>query len=201
MRQNGNYNDRLFIVKEDELQAISLLQHPQDVLTVFQIPDNSHQRREQPDLLQKLIIALDGIQDPGNLGTIIRIADWCGIKHIICSNNTVDVYNPKVVQATMGSLARVNILYTDLNDFLLPLKGLTPIYGTVLDGNNIYNNVLTDHGIIVFGNEGNGISQSVRQLIDSPLLIPLFQTSNSKPDSLNVATATAIVCSEFLRRV
>ena len=135
----------------------------------------------------------------GNLGTIIRIADWFGIEDIICSKDTVDVYNPKVVQATMGSIARVRVVYTSLPHLVDSLPKDHPVFGTLLDGENIYTKDLPQHGIIVMGNEGNGISAEMRSRISQKLLIPTFATTADKADSLNVAVATAIVCSEFRR--
>lgn len=180
------------LVTEEELHKISFLQNPQDVLGIFEIP--------HPKLLHDngLILALDGVQDPGNLGTIIRIADWFGISTIYCSSDTVDAWNPKVVQATMGSIARVDIIYTDLAELLAKAK--VPIYGTLLDGENIYAHPLSRDGIIVMGNEGNGITENVRKLLTDKLLIPHFHNGNSHAESLNVAIATAITCSEFRRR-
>ena len=143
----------------------------------------------------QLALVLDGVQDPGNLGTIIRIADWFGIATIFCSEDTADAWNPKVVQATMGSIARVQIVYCDLQQLL---KDTTlPVYGTLLDGNNIYEQELKPEGYIVMGNEGNGISAPIRQLVTHRLLIPSFRPG---AESLNVAIATAITCSEFRRR-
>ena len=146
-----------------------------------------------------LSLLLDNIQDPGNLGTIIRIADWFGIDTIYCSLGTVDAWNPKVVQATMGSIARVHIIYVDPLELLDALPADYPVYGTLLDGQNIYTQQLTDHGLIVMGNEGNGISDAVRARVNRRLLIPDFHEGDTA-DSLNVAIATAITCSEFRRR-
>ncbi len=179
------------LITEEELQRLSFLQHPQQILAVFHIPNNNA-------LPSALSLALDGIQDPGNLGTIIRIADWFGISTIYCSPDTADAYNPKVVQATMGSLAHVAIIYTDIPDLLEHAN--CPVYGTLLDGEDIYNQELTAEGIIVMGNEGNGISPEVRRLITNKLLIPNFNTDSERAESLNVAIATAITCSEFRRR-
>jgi len=145
-------------------------------------------------------LALDGIQDPGNLGTIIRIADWFGIETIYCSEDTADAYSPKVVQATMGSLAHVHIIYTDLLQLFETLPPSYPVYGTLLDGDDIYQQPLTPNGIIVMGNEGNGISEAVRQKVNRRLLIPSFNAGD-RAESLNVAIATAITCSEFRRRI
>ena len=183
------------IVTYEELQRLSLLQHPQQVIALFPLPQN-----ERPSQSVGLILALDGVQDPGNLGTIIRLADWFGINTIVCSFGTADAWNPKVVQATMGSLAHVFIHYTDLPAFLSSLSADTPIYGTFLDGENIYNQTLTTHGVIVMGNEGSGISPNVSQHINRKLYIPNFACSCHSAESLNVAIATAITCSEFRRR-
>jgi TrmH family RNA methyltransferase len=150
-------------------------------------------------LHQNLCIALDGVQDPGNLRTIIRIADWFGIDTIICSLTTADAYAPKVVQATMGSIARVKVIYTDLVEYLKGLDKDIPIYGTLLDGENIYSKQLTPNGIIVMGNEGNGISPAVRELVNSHLLIPSYPPDRPSAESLNVAIATAITVAEFRR--
>ena len=147
----------------------------------------------------RLTIMLDGVQDPGNLGTIIRIADWFGIDSIICSPDTADAYNPKVVQATMGSLGRVRVTYSQLTPLLSSINGEMPIYGTLLDGKDIYQTELTQRGIIIMGNEGNGISEEVRKMVTHPILIPRFRQGESA-ESLNVAVATAITCSEFCRR-
>ena len=148
----------------------------------------------------ELALALDGVQDPGNLGTIIRVADWFGIKRIFCSMDTADCWNPKVVQATMGSIARVQICYLDLGRFVKSLPTDYPVYGTLLDGDDIYTEKLTHHGIIVMGNEGNGISAVIRKHVNRKLLIPNFSIGTTRAESLNVAVATAIVCSEFRRR-
>ena len=185
------------LITDDELRRISFLQHPQEVLAIFHIPESNHPSSisHQPSTLA---LALDGVQDPGNVGTIIRIADWFGISHIFCSPDTADVYNPKVVQATMGSLAHVCITYCDLVPLLS--KAGVPIYGTLLDGQDIYQQPLSENGIIVMGNEGNGISPEVRQLVTNKLLIPNFNQNSETAESLNVAIATAITLSEFRRR-
>ena len=190
------------LVTDDELRRISFLQHPQQVLALFPLPVNCQPStvNSQPSTLNsELSLALDGVQDPGNLGTIIRIADWFGISTIICSEDTVDAWNPKVVQATMGSIARVNIIYLNLPDFLDTLPADFPVYGTFLDGDNIYTQELTPNGLIIMGNEGNGISEAVRSKVNRRLLIPDFHQGPTA-DSLNVAIATAITCSEFRRR-
>ena len=190
------------LVTDDELRRISFLQHPQQVLALFPLPDFNIQYsifNFQSSIFNNLSLALDGVQDPGNLGTIIRIADWFGISTIICSEDTVDAWNPKVVQATMGSIARVNIIYNNLPDFLDSLPADFPVYGTFLDGDNIYTQELTHEGLIIMGNEGNGISDAVRAKVNRRLLIPDFHQGETA-DSLNVAIATAITCSEFRRR-
>lgn len=185
------------IVTEDELRRLSFLQHPQQVLAVMEIPkwQNCPAVSHCPSAVSHLSIALDGVQDPGNLGTIIRLADWYGIDTICCSPDTADAWNPKVVQATMGSIARVHIMYTDLQELLR--KTTVPVYGTVLDGENIYRQQLSGSGFIVMGNEGNGISAPIRKLLTHRLLIPQMRPG---AESLNVAVATAIVCSEFRRQ-
>ena len=181
-------------ISDDELHRISFLQHPQQVLALFPIP-------ETPTFSygNELYLALDGVQDPGNLGTIIRIADWFGIDTIFCSEGTVDAWNPKVVQATMGSIARVHLIYIDPMQLLDSLPKDFPVYGTFLDGENIYTQELSQQGLIVMGNEGNGISDAVRARVTRKLLIPDFHKGPTA-DSLNVAIATAITCSEFRRR-
>lgn len=176
-------------VSDEELRRVSFLQHPQRVLALFFMPT------ESVPSVSSLSLALDDVQDPGNLGTIIRIADWFGIDTIYCSEGTADAWSPKVVQATMGSIARVNIIYTDLQELIS--KAQVPVYGTLLDGQDIYTQELSKEGIIVMGNEGNGISAPIRKLINRKLLIPQFHEG---PESLNVAIATAITCSEFRRR-
>ena len=182
-------------VTADELRRISLLQHPQQVLALFPLPNV---QRSTFNVQRSIILALDGVQDPSNLGTIIRIADWFGIDDIVCSEDTADAWNPKVVQATMGSIARVNISYTNLPALLDRLPADTPVYGTLLDGDNIYSQPLSARGIIVMGNEGNGLSAEVRRRVTHRLLIPSFREGDGA-ESLNVAVATAIVCSEFRR--
>ncbi len=184
----------------DEMKKITLLSTPTPVFVVFDRP----QYNFDIDVLldnKELILALDAVQDPGNLGTIIRIADWFGIKNILCSQGTVDVYNTKTIQSTMGALARVKVHYVDLLDVIdvLREKGF-PVYGTFLDGDSIYNTELTNYGVIVMGNEGNGVSADVAKLTSRKLLIPSYPANEATSESLNVAVATAIVCSEFRRR-
>lgn len=187
------------VVDEEELRRVSLLQHPQQVLALFAIP-----QWQVPDPNQgakKLILALDGVQDPGNLGTICRIADWFGIEDIICSPDTVDIFNPKAIQATMGAISRVHVHYTNLQNYLRNASNASvPVYGTFLNGRNIYEHNLTPNGIIVMGNEGKGISADIAQTVSHRLLIPNYPSERATTESLNVAVATAITCSEFRRR-
>lgn len=182
-------------VSKAELKKISELSTPQKVFTLVEIPKKNI---ENINFEGKLTLILDNIQDPGNLGTIIRVADWFEIKNIVCSLNTVDVYNPKVVQATMGSIFSVNIFYTDLVEFLKN-NSEAKIYGTFMNGQNIYKQDLSSTGFIVMGNEANGISSELEKFITTKLSIPTFNQTKAA-ESLNVAVATAIICSEFVRR-
>ncbi|BDB52533.1 TrmH family RNA methyltransferase [Flavobacterium ammonificans] len=183
-------DSKKLIVSSEDLKKISALTTASSCLAVFKIP-------EQKELYQSgLIVALDAIRDPGNLGTIIRLCDWFGIQQLICSKETVDVYNPKVVQATMGSISRVNVSYINLEDFISTTS--LPVFGTFMNGENIYSTTLPQEGIIVMGNEANGISKEVENSIQHRLTIPRFGTLQ-KTESLNVATATAIILSEFRR--
>ncbi len=191
-----NSSTEVIEVTEDELRKVSFLQHPQQVLAVFPQISEAGNIEFNPE---ELYLALDGVQDPGNLGTIIRIADWFGISNIFCSQDTADVYNPKVVQATMGSIARVNLHYCDLNQLFDGIPEDTPVYGTLLNGENIYSQELSSHGIIVMGNEGKGITPAIRSRVNHKLLIPNYPEGRQTADSLNVAIATAITCSEFRR--
>lgn len=190
--------ERVVEVTEEELRRASLVQHPQQVLALFPIPQTAtdHVHRMDED---ELVLALDGIQDPGNLGTIIRIADWFGIKHIYCSTDTADAYNPKVVQATMGSIARVYIYYIDLRELIANRPEGMPVYGTLLDGDSLYAQQKENRGIIIMGNEGRGISPEIVPLLTHRLLIPPYPADRRTAESLNVATATAIVCAEMRR--
>lgn len=182
-----------------EIEQMSSLRTPQGVIGVFRKPD------PKPCSLftSHLLLALDGVQDPGNLGTIIRTCDWFGIRNILCSRDTADCYNPKVVQATMGALARVQLHYLDLKEWLLQAhEAGMPIYGTLLEGENMYNAGAIadkDKGVIIMGNEGNGISPTIRELITHPIRIPSYPADAETSESLNVGIATAIVLAEFRR--
>lgn len=187
-------------VTAEELARVSLQRAPQGVLAVFEKPQPVAVHSLLPVAGRSLCLALDGVQDPGNVGTIVRIADWWGIEHVICSHDTADVFAPKTVQSTMGALGRVGVHYTDLPTWLDALPAGTPVYGTLLDGDNLYDSELTPHGIIVMGNEGNGLSAAVRERVSHRLLIPSFPPDRPTSESLNVAVATAVTCAEFRRR-
>lgn len=199
LKAQGNIEAKeVIIAEEEDLHKASLLKTPQEVLALFRKP---HYDLKEVCPEKDLVLASDGIQDPGNLGTIIRLADWFGIRHIVCSFDTVDAFSPKVVQATMGALARVKVHYTDLEHFLTaPQNSAFPLYGTFLDGENIYDKPLRNNGIIVMGNEGNGIRPAIGKLVNERLFIPNYPQGESTSESLNVAIATAIVCAEFRRR-
>ena len=178
------------IITEKDLKKISFLSNPNTALALFKIEE------QMLTETNGLVVALDAVNDPGNLGTIIRLCDWFGVKQSVCSNDTVDCYNQKVVQSTMGSLTRVPIIYTDLEAYLKTIK--TPIFGTFMDGENVYKMTLPKEGVLVMGNEANGISKSIEALVSSKLSIPRFGDVQAT-ESLNVATATAILLSEFNR--
>ncbi|MEG0850893.1 RNA methyltransferase [Flavobacterium plurextorum] len=178
------------LINDQELKKISALTTPNSCLAVFKMPVENEINSTG------LILALDDIRDPGNLGTILRLCDWFGIKQIVCSKETVDIYNPKVVQATMGSITRVNVNYVDLKTYLSQTK--LPVFGTFMDGETIYKKNLPENGIIIMGNEANGISAEIEKTVTTRLTIPRFGELQ-KTESLNVATATAIILSEFKR--
>ncbi|MEA3451797.1 MAG: RNA methyltransferase [Bacteroidota bacterium] len=182
-------------VTENELKKISSFSTPQEVLAVVEIPENDLLK---VDFLNELTLVLDEIKDPGNLGTIVRIADWFGIKNIVCSTDSVDIYNSKTVQATMGSIFSVNVFYTNLLQIFKNLDKNIPVYGTFMDGENIYNKKLSKYGLIVLGNEANGISAEIEKNITEKISIPTFN-KNKTAESLNISVATAIICSEFKR--
>ena len=182
--------NKVHAISEAELKKISALRTPNTCLAVFKIPKAVAYEQNG------LILALDDVRDPGNLGTIIRLCDWFGIKTLFCSEESVDVYNPKVVQATMGSISRVNVVYGNLEQFITAAK--LPIFGTFMDGSIIYKEKLPTEGIIVMGNEANGISKPIENLVSKRIAIPRFGDLRAT-ESLNVATATAIILSEFKR--
>lgn len=182
---------------EDELNRASLQQSPQGPIALFKIPVWELPRPESGTLY----LALDTVQDPGNLGTIVRVADWFGIEDIVCSPDSADIFAPKAVQATMGAMARVRVHYTDLTQWLTQAanEGI-PVYGTFLDGDNLYEKELTPGGIIVMGNEGNGISLATERMVSERLFVPPYPAGRQTSESLNVAMATGIICAEFRRR-
>jgi RNA methyltransferase, TrmH family len=181
------------IVSEKELKKISFLNTPNEVLCIAEIPEN---KINYSTVFNSTVICLEQVQDPGNMGTIIRIADWFGVSNIICSENTVDVYNPKVVQATMGSISRVNICYDNLQSFLKKANDKQmPVFGAMLNGNSIYDSKLNKKGIYLFGNESKGISEEIQSLISNPILIPGYGSA----ESLNIAVSVGIVCFELKR--
>lgn len=183
--------EKFSLITDAELKKISALSTPQQVVAVFEIPET------KKVATNKLIVALDAVRDPGNLGTIIRLCDWFGIEHLVCSDTTVDCYNPKVVQATMGSLTRVQVNYLNLEAFLKASK--VPKYGAFMDGENVYDATLPEKGILIMGNEANGISEEIEPFIEKRISIPSYSVHRAT-ESLNVATATAILLSEFKRR-
>lgn len=200
--QKNLTHDRFNLTKiieasESELKRATSLKTAPSVIAVFETPQHSIDIRE---LNSGLTLVLDGIQDPGNMGTIVRIADWFGIEHIICSPDSADLFNSKTVQATMGAIARVKVFYMDIVQHLIKQSHL-PIYGTFLDGENIYSKELQEKGIIVMGSEGRGISKEVEKLIKERIYIPHYPIEKKSSESLNVAVATAIVCNEFRRRI
>lgn len=198
-QQITEQNTDIIEISEIELSKISSLTTPNKVLAV------AKQRSFDFKLNQigkELNIFLENINDPGNLGTIIRIADWFGIKNIFCTNESVDMYNPKVIQASMGAIYRTKVHYVETSKFFSDLKGLNNfnIYGTFLEGNNIYKEKLSSNGLIIMGSESHGISNTISPLINKKLFIPNYPLMNKTSESLNISTATAIVCSEFRRR-
>ncbi|MDR1984802.1 MAG: RNA methyltransferase [Prevotellaceae bacterium] len=190
-------NNKTEIISENEMKRISFLKTPSSAFAVVKIPNK---KIDINKINNSLSIVLDNIQDPGNLGTIMRLCDWFGIQNIICSHKTTDCFSPKTVQATMGAICNVNVFYVDLNGFFNMIDQNINIYGTFLEGENIYNAKLSAHGLIIMGNEGKGISTETEKFVTKKLCIPCFSDNAIKPESLNVSVATAIVCSEFKRR-
>lgn len=194
----GHLTDKAEVVSAKEMERISQLKTAASSLAVVEQP-----RHKTPHTapIDRLCIALDGVQNPGNLGTIIRLADWFGVEDIFCSTDTADCFNPKVVQATMGAILRVRVHYLPLAEFLARTAAEgTPIYGTMLDGENIYSTDLKPTGVIVMGNEGKGVSEECIRSFTHRLLIPSYPPERQGSESLNVAMATGIVCAEFRRR-
>ncbi len=189
-------NVELVHVSEKELERISGLKTPNQVLAILEIPK---QQVFPKNIFEQLTLVLDTINDPGNLGTIIRIADWFGIPNIICSNDSVDVYNPKTVQSAMGSTGRVNVFYKNLPEFLSGVPANCPVYGTLLEGESLYETKLSSNGLIVVGNEANGISREVQKFITHKIHIPCYSTQQYHAESLNASVATSVVCAEFRR--
>ncbi len=182
---------------ESDLKKASFLKTPPQIIGVFYQPALDESAFIADD---KLSLVLDGIQDPGNMGTIVRTADWFGIETLYCSPDTVDIYTPKTAQATMGAIARVSIRYTDIAELVKNASQL-PVYGTFLEGDNIYDAPLSSKGFIVMGSEGGGIRPEIEKYITRKLFIPNYPPDKPTSESLNVAVATAIICSEFRRRL
>ncbi len=198
-------------VTADELRRASLLQHPQQVVAVFELPRGVYDNdvdsgAEATQVLtdtggeEALVVCLDDVQDPGNVGTIIRTADWFGVRHIVCSPHTADAYAPKTVQATMGSIARVRLTYTDVAEWLSSLPPNVPVYATMLDGDDVYASGMTGRGVVVMGNEGRGVSDEVARCVTRSVLIPPFPRDRRTAESLNVSIATAIILAEMRRK-
>jgi RNA methyltransferase, TrmH family len=189
---------KLHEISEPDLKKISLLENPNKVLAIVHIPEMEINLKK---IKEGFTLMLDDIQDPGNLGTIIRTADWFGIKNIICSKNTVDAFNPKVVQSSMGSLFRINFFYDDLRNVLTQIKNecQIPVYGALLTGENILNKKLNPQSVLLIGNESKGISGNLSNFIDEGITIP--KPGSSAAESLNAAVAASILCYEFCRQL
>lgn len=181
----------------EDMSRLTSLSTAPDVIAVYKMPVVEEFKINGGEL----VIALDAIQDPGNLGTIVRIADWFGIKKILCGNGTADIYSPKAVMATMGAISRVEMYYCNLEHELQKIKGQLTIYGTMLNGNNVFKTELTVGGIIVMGNEGRGVSDKIQHLFDKTLTIPSYPENTLTSESLNVAIATGIIVSQFRSRI
>ncbi|MBS2212041.1 RNA methyltransferase [Carboxylicivirga mesophila] len=190
--------DELISATTEELKKVSTLKSPPSVIGIF---EQKQVKYSIHSLSSQLCLLLDEVQDPGNLGTIVRLADWFGIEHVFCSLNCADIYNPKTIQSTMGAISRVNLHYVEPIKFLTAYKALNlPVYGTFLDGTNIYKQTLSNQGLIVMGNEGKGISKEVEDFVNQRLFIPSFPADIPTSESLNVSVATAITCAEFRRQ-
>lgn len=192
---NCTHMDVLQIATRQQMQKMSQFTNPSDVIAVYETPEVSYTPQE---VKENINIVLEGVQDPGNLGTIIRLADWYGIKNIFCNKQTVDVYNHKVIQATMGAISRVKVHYCDLEELIESFPEMD-VFGTTLDGENIYSTSLPDRGFVIFGNEGNGMSERLKAMTTRNLYIPSRVVDGSTSESLNVGLAAAITISEFCR--
>ncbi|MBN2818627.1 MAG: RNA methyltransferase [Bacteroidales bacterium] len=197
-KEHNLHAETVTIINKEELKKISQLKTPQNSLAVCSIP----KPKVLPLALEEdLTIYLDGIQDPGNLGTILRICDWFGIRNIFCSEETVDPFNPKVIQASMGSFARVAVTECDFISLkTIARRSDAIIYGTFMEGANVFTQNLSNKSVLVMGNEGNGISEEIAHFVDQKISIPNFSSNIQKAESLNVSVATAILCAEFKRR-
>lgn len=192
---------RKTVVTQEELERISMLKTPRSALAVFKKPARVASICDVAEWCKNgICLALDGVQDPGNLGTLLRVADWFGMEHVLASFDTADVFGPKVVQSTMGAIGRVRVDYVPLAEMLRELARSTPVYGTVLDGDDLYTVSLAPRGVIVMGNEGNGISSPIQRMLTHRLFIPNFPPGRATSESLNVGVAAAVVCAEFRRR-
>ena len=194
---HSGHLDKILFANKHQMERMSQFSTAAEVIAVYDLPEYELNPEE---LKNELTIVLDNVQDPGNLGTIIRLADWYGVKNIICSETTVDAFSHKVIQATMGAISRVRVHYCDLDDFFSYDWNL-PVYGTFLDGKNIYNQNLDNKGFVIMGNEGKGISPKLEKYINSRLFIPSYPSDEETSESLNVGVATAITLSEFRRRI
>ena len=193
---HSGHHGKIVFASRQQMQRMSQFSTAAEVIAVYDIPQLTI---DADEVRQNLNIILDNVQDPGNLGTIIRLADWFGVKNIFCTCDTVDVYNHKVVQATMGAISHVKVHYCDIEGLLEEFEGL-PVWGTFLDGENIYRQEVENRGFVIFGNEGKGISPRLAQHVSRRLLIPAFAQGDEAPESLNVGVAAAITISEFRRR-
>lgn len=196
--KNALTMQRFTEISENDLKKISSLKTPNKVLAIAQQKNMS---LNVNSLNEELCIGIDSLQDPGNFGTIIRIANWFGINQIICTEDTVDMYNPKVIQATMGSIFRVNVCYLDLAKLLQDISSSVPVYGAFLKGISIFDTNLTDNGLVIFGNESKGISKRIELLVKNKFHIPSYPPESIEMESLNVSTAVAITCAEFRRQL
>ncbi|MCK4664957.1 MAG: RNA methyltransferase [Bacteroidales bacterium] len=185
------------IITDNEIKKISLQKSPNKIFAIVKIPQYDIDYQE---IENNLTLVMDNIQDPGNLGTIVRIADWFGIANIVCSENCVDIYNQKVIQATMGSISRIKIHYIDLAIFFENVANNVTVYGTFLEGKNIYEKNFNKNGIVIFGNESKGISDNLHKYISEKIFIPNYPASQKTAESLNISTAAAIICYEFRRK-